>query len=342
MPAKTLPLDSSLDPVPDTQIDVPPRIDPLTVLVTGANGLVGRALCGELAARGFKVLAAVRRPEAFEAMAGVQAIQAPDLSDANAQWSLAGVDVVVHTAARVHVMNPAPDEAQRFLSVNRDGSVRLARQCAVHHVKRLIFLSTIKVNGECTPPGVPFTANDLPNPADPYAVSKREAETGLRAVAEQTGLEVTIIRPPLVYGPGAKGNLGLLERAVRRGLPLPIGALDVNRRSLVSLANLVDLTVCCVTHQAAANNTFLVSDGQDVSTLGLAELIAQACGVRLRTIAVPTGILKLMASLLGRREIMRRLTDNLQVDVSPTRDQLNWQPVQTMAQAMACAFTQDS
>ena len=342
MPAETSPLDSSLDSVPDTQIDARLFAMPLTVLVTGANGLVGRALCGELAARGFKVLAAVRRPAAFEPMAGVAAIDAPDLSDANAQWQLTGVDVVVHTAARVHVMNPAPDEAQRFLSVNRDGSVRLARQCAVHHVKRLIFLSTIKVNGECTLPGAPFTANDLPKPADPYAVSKREAETGLQAVAEQTGLEVTIIRPPLVYGPGAKGNLGVLERAVRRGLPLPIGALNVNRRSLVSLANLVDLTVSCVTHRAAANHTFLVSDDQDVSTLGLAELIAQACGVRLRTISVQSGLLKVMASLLGRREMMQRLTDSLQVDVSPTRHQLNWQPAQTMAQAMAEAFTQDS
>ena len=342
MPAETSPLDSSLDSLPHTPSDLSPLAMPLTVLVTGANGLVGRALCGELAARGFKVLAAIRNPEAFEAMAGVDAIGAPDLSDANAQWPLVGVDVVVHTAARVHVMNPAPDEAHRFLSVNRDGSVHLAKQCAEHHVKRLIFLSTIKVNGECTAPGVPFRADDLPNPADPYAVSKREAETGLQAVAEQTGLEVTIIRPPLVYGPGAKGNLGLLERAVRRGLPLPIGALNVNRRSLVSLANLVDLTVCCVTHRAAANNTFLVSDDQDVSTLGLAQLIAQACGIRLRTIAVPSGFLKVMASLLGRREMMRRLTDNLQVDVSSTRRQLNWQPAQTMEQAMACAFTQDS
>jgi len=338
MPAQT----SSSDGPRDADPDPSALLKSLTVLVTGANGLVGRALCAELAARGFKVLAAVRRPETFEAMVGVAVIGAPDLSDVNAQWPLAGVDVVVHTAARVHVMNPEPDEAQRFLSVNRDGSVRLARQCAVHQVKRLIFLSTIKVNGECTGPGVPFKANDLPNPADPYAVSKREAETGLQAVAEQTGLEVTIIRPPLVYGPGAKGNLGVLERALRRGLPLPIGALNVNRRSLVSLANLVDLTVCCVTHRAAANSTFLVSDGQDVSTLGLAELIAQACGVRLRTMAVPGSVLKVMAGLLGRREMMRRLTDNLQVDVSPTREQLNWQPTQTMEQAMAEAFTQDS
>ena len=316
---------------------LPDRL-PLTVLVTGANGLVGRALCAELAGRGVRVLAAVRNLESFESLSGVQPLQAPDLGDAAAQWPLAGVDVVVHTAARVHVMNPAPDENERFLRVNRDGTAQLAKQCAAQGVKRLIFLSTIKVNGELTVPGVPFTATDSPNPTDPYAVSKHEAEMQLLAVSQQTDLEVTIIRPPLVYGAGAKGNLGLLERAVRKGLPLPIGGLDFNRRSLVSLTNLVDLIACCVHHPGAANRVFLASDNEDVSTLGLAQVIAQACGVRLRTLAVPVSLLKMGASVLGRSDMLRRLTDSLQVDISATCAQLDWQPVQSVEQAMTEAF----
>ncbi|HEY7804880.1 MAG TPA: NAD-dependent dehydratase, partial [Orrella sp.] len=160
----------------------------------------------------------------------------------------------------------------------------------------------------------------------------------LLAVSQQTGLEITIIRPPLVYGAGAKGNLGLLERAVRKGLPLPIGALDFNRRSLVSLTNLVDLIACCVHHPGAANRVFLASDNEDVSTLGLAQVIAQACSVRLRTLAVPVSLLTVAASVLGRRDMLRRLTDSLQVDISATCVQLNWQPVQSVEQAMTEAF----
>lgn len=315
-----------------------PDTPPLTVLVTGANGLVGRALCAELAGRGVRVLAAVRNLASFQSPSGVQPVQAPDLDDVSAQWSLTGVDVVVHTAARVHVMNPAPDENERFLRANRDGTAQLASQCAAQGVKRLVFLSTIKVNGESTAPGVPFTAVDSPSPVDPYAVSKHEAEMRLLAVSQQTGLEVTIIRPPLVYGAGAKGNLGLLERAVRKGLPLPIGGLDANRRSLVSLTNLVDLIARCVYHPGAANRVFLASDDEDVSTLSLAQVIARACGVRLRTLAVPVSLLEMGASLSGRRDMLRRLTDSLQVDISATCAQLDWQPVQSVEQAMTEAF----
>ena len=318
----------------------------LTILVTGANGLVGRALCQALAASGHQVLAAVRHPHeqplAGLSEAGIRLVQAPDLESADASWPLSGADVVVHTAARVHVMNPNANDTQRFVAVNRDGTERLARQCAAHGVKRLVFLSTIKVNGERTDPGVAFTAADTPNPTDPYALSKQQAEAALWAVAEQTGLEVNVIRPPLVYGPGAKGNLGVLERAVRKGWPLPIGALDFNRRSLVSLANLVDLIACCVVHPGAANRVILASDGEDVSTLGLARFMADALGVPLKTLSVPVGVLRTLARLLGRQAMLQRLTENLQVDISATRRDLDWAPVQTVAQAMQLAFGQAS
>lgn len=321
--------------------------DRLTVLVTGANGLVGRALCQDLLGRGHRVRAAVRDSDGVRLSdslwaqvddTDVRLVQAPDLADPNAQWPLAGVDVVVHTAARVHVMNPAPDEHERFLTVNRDGTTRLAQQCVEHQVKRLVFLSTIKVNGERTETGQAFTAHDLPNPTDPYAVSKLQAETALQAISRETALEVTVIRPPLVYGPGAKGNLGALASAVRQGWPLPIGGLNANRRSLVSLANLVDLIVCCVTHPRAAGAVFLVSDDDDLSTLRLAQLMAAACQVRLRTVYVPMGLLTAVARALGRGDMLRRLTESLQVDVRVTCQTLGWSPVQTVEQAMASVF----
>lgn len=313
-----------------------------TVLVTGANGLVGQSLCRTLAARGFAVQAAVRQPQAFLPIAGVSAVQAPDLANPQARWLLDQVDVVIHAAARVHVMNPALDELERFLAVNRDGTVRLAHACAQAGVKRLVFLSTIKVNGEFTEPGHPFVATDRVAPTDPYALSKFEAEQGLQSLAGQTGLQVTIVRPPLVYGPGAKGNLELLERAVRKGVPLPIGALDLNRRSLVSLSNLVDLVRVCATHPNAAGKVFLVSDGVDLSTLGLAREIAKACAVPLKSVRVPVSLLGLAARMLGKQEMMRRLTENLQVDIRLTRQTLGWMPPQTVEQGMARAFAAGS
>lgn len=333
-------IDSCADAhTPSTQ-DISDDPSRLTVLVTGANGLVGRALCEDLDSRGHQVLAALRDPQSHVATGRVRPVQAPDLTDPSALWPLSGVDVVVHAAARVHIMNPQADEANRFMAINRDGTERLARQCAAHRVKRLVFLSTIKVNGESTPPGKSFTASDPPNPIDPYSVSKLQAETALQAVASDTELEVTVIRPPLVYGPGAKGNLGMLERALRQGVPLPIGALDSNRRSLVSLANLVDLIACCVVHPKAANAVFLVSDDEDVSTLTLAQAMAKACRVQIRTVKIPRWLLRLAARLFGKGEMLRRLTENLQIDVCATRARLNWTPVQTVEQAMASAFGQ--
>jgi UDP-glucose 4-epimerase len=287
------------------------------------------------------VRAAVRNPEHWAAIDGVTTVIAPDLADEHGHWPLDGVDVVVHTAARVHVMNPEPDEANRFQSVNRDGSVRLGQACVQAGVKRLVFLSTVKVHGEYTEPSVPFRASDQLAPTDPYAQSKLQAEQGLQAIASHSDLEVVVVRPPLVYGPGAKGNLALLERWIRKGWPLPIGALDSNGRSLVSLANLVDLIARCVTHPQAANQVFLVSDGQDVSTRALAESIARVCGLPLKVFWVPPRLLALGAGLLGRADMVRRLTQNLQVDSAPTCQRLDWQPVQTLDQGMASAFKPD-
>lgn len=312
-----------------------------TVLVTGANGLVGQALCRELAGQGFAVQAAVREPEAFAPIAGVSVVQAPDLEDTQAQWPLAGVDVVVHTAARVHVMNPAPDEIDRFAAVNRDGSARLAHACAQTGVKRLVFLSTIKVNGEHTEDGHAFAATDpVVAPTDPYALSKYEAERKLFDIAKASALQVVVVRSPLVYGPGARGNLELLERAIRRGVPLPIGSLDSNHRSLVSLANLVDLLVRCAIHPRAAGEVFLASDGDDLSTLELARHIAKACHLPLRFLPMSARLLNVAARALGKDDMMRRLTQNLQVDISATCETLDWHPPQTVAQGMSAAFAE--
>lgn len=310
------------------------------VLVTGANGLIGRALCRQLTAQGCRVRAAVRHPDRCEGLAGVEFAMSPDLEDPQGDWLtlLDGIDVVVHTAARVHVMNPEPDEIERFMAVNAEGTARLANACVTARVKRLVYLSTVKVNGEFTIDGEAFRAVDPAAPTDPYAVSKHRAEQLLSGFADRRELEVVVIRPPLVYGPGAKGNLELLERLIRRKWPLPFGLLDSNRRSLVSLGNLVSLITTCISHPVAANQILMVSDGDDVSTRRLSRLIGQACGVPVRLVPVPAWLLRLVARLFGKREMLRRLTDNLQVDISITCKRLQWQPPESVLDGMKAAF----
>ena len=237
-------------------------------LVTGANGFVGKPLCVELFRRGHVVRAASR--SAHAASDGFEQATVGSI-DGVTDWSAAlrDLDVVIHLAARVHIMKDgAADPLAAFRKVNVAGTLNLARQAAAAGVKRLVFVSSVKVNGEYTSPGQAFTESDLPAPQDAYGVSKHEAELGLRQIAVESGIEVVIIRPPLVYGPGVKANFAVLMRAVRRGWPLPLGAVH-NQRSLVGLGNLVDLIVTCLTHPAAANQTFLVSDGEDVSTTEL-------------------------------------------------------------------------
>jgi lipopolysaccharide/colanic/teichoic acid biosynthesis glycosyltransferase/nucleoside-diphosphate-sugar epimerase len=248
--------------------------------------------------------------------------------DGETDWTdaLICVDVVTHLAARVHMMkDKAADPLAVFRTINVDGTLNLARQAAAAMVKRFVFISSVKVNGEATLPGRPFAADDIPAPLDPYGVSKMEAEQGLRQIAAETGMEVVIIRPPLVYGPVVKANFAALMRAVQRGWPLPLGAVH-NQRSLVALDNLVDFIVSCMTHPQAANQTFLVSDGQDMSTTELVRGLASAAGVPARLLPVPVWALQAGAALLGKRDAVQRLCGNLQVDMSKARSLLGWLP----------------
>ena len=239
---------------------------------------------------------------------------------------LVGITNVVHLAARVHVMHDnVADPLAVFRAVNVEGTLSLALQAAAAGVKRFVFISSVKVNGESTPPGRAFAETDAPNPQDAYGQSKHEAEQGLRQLSADTGMEVVIIRPPLVYGPGVKANFAALMRAVQRGWPLPLGAVH-NQRSLVALSNLVDFIVTCITHPQAANQTFLVSDGQDLSTTGLVRGMAQAAGVPARLLPVPVWALQAGATLLGKGDAVQRLCGNLQVDISKARTLLGWVP----------------
>ena len=235
---------------------------------------------------------------------------------------MSGVTAVVHLAARVHVMrDTAADPLSEFRRVNVDGTLNLARAAAAAGVKRFVYLSSLKVNGESGT----FAADDPPAPQDAYGISKHEAEAGLRMIAAHGTLEVVIIRPPLVYGPGVRANFAALVRAIARGIPLPLGAVR-NLRSLVGIDNLVDFILTCIGHPAATNETFLVSDGEDLSTTDLARRLARAMGRRARLIPVPAAALMLMATAIGRRDVAERLLGSLQVDISKSRRRLAWNP----------------
>src|SRR6185436_9314596 len=269
------------------------------VAVTGADGFVGSRTTAALAGRpGIAVRALVRRSGPGPA-SGVERVDVGDLS-ASTDWAAAldGVDAVIHLAARVHVMRDrASDALAECRRVNVDGSLALARAAAAAGVRRFVFVSSVKVNGERGR----FTEADAPAPCDPYGISKHEAEAGLREIAAATRLEVAIVRPPLVYGPGVKANFLALMNAVRRGLPLPLGALD-NRRSLVALDNLVGFLIAVLDHPAAANETFLVSDGEDLSTADLVVRLGRAMGRPARLIPVPAALLVAAGSALGRKD----------------------------------------
>lgn len=303
------------------------------VLVTGANGFVGRALCAEAAAHGLSVSGTTR--QSCQLLGNVKNYVVNSLDEGtNWQLALAGINAVVHLAARVHVMqDTASDPLAQFRRVNVEGTLNLARQAAAAGVGRFVFVSSIKVNGEATRPGYLFKADDAPAPLDAYGISKMEAEQGLRKIAAQTGMDVVIIRPPLVYGPGVKANFAAMMRWLRRGVPLPLGAID-NRRSLVALDNLVDLILTCLTHSAAANQTFLVSDGEDVSTSALLRRMGEAMNRPARLVSVPTGLLKLAAALVGRRDMAQRLCGSLQVDIEKNHQLLGWHPPLTLNQGL--------
>ncbi|HDS1818547.1 TPA: SDR family oxidoreductase [Pseudomonas putida] len=297
-----------------------------SVFLTGASGFVGSAVLRRLQADGVPTVATVRGADA-SLPAPVKTVRFKSFEEAGT-WgdALEGCEVVIHCAARVHVMNDAEaDPLSAFRKVNVDGTLALARQAVAAGVKRFIFVSSIKVNGEGTEPGRPYTADDQPQPQDPYGISKLEAEVALQALARELGLEVVIIRPVLVYGPGVKANFESMMRWLSKGVPLPFGALQ-NSRSLVALDNLVDLVVTCIGHPAAANEVFLVSDGEDLSTTALLQRMARALGKPARLLPVPAWILSGTANLLGRQALSKRLCGSLQVDIEKTRKVLGWQP----------------
>ena len=298
----------------------------MRVLITGASGFVGRTLLPVLSLRSHEIVAAMRAaPSDRETPSNSVAI-----GDINAatNWSAAlhGADAVVHLAARVHIMSEnARDPLREFRRVNTDGTLNLARQAAAAGVKRFIFLSTIGVNGNSTSHGNIFTETSASLPHDPYSVSKHEAEVGLRAISKSTGMEIVIIRPTLVHGSKAPGNFGKLTRLVAKGLPLPLASIQ-NRRSLVGIDNLVDFIITCLEHPAAANETFLVSDGEDLSTPDLIRRMARAMNRLARLLPIPKSVLMAAASMFGKRDMAQRLCGSLQVDISKSRELLGWNP----------------
>jgi UDP-glucose 4-epimerase len=280
------------------------------------------------------VRAAVRQPVP-QPVAGVDYVATAGLA-ADTDWSqaLAGVDAIVHAAARAHVMRErSADPLTEFRRVNVEGTLAMARQAAAVGVRRLVFVSSIKVNGEETPRDRPFTAEDPPQPGDPYSVSKLEAEQALRELAVATGLELVIVRPPLVYGPGVKANFLSMMKWLRRGVPLPFGAIH-NRRSLVGIDNLVDLLVRSVEHPAAAGRTLLVSDGEDLSTTDLLRRLGLALGTKARLIPIPERVLDLTARAAGGADLARRLCGSLCVDIAATRELLAWSPPVTLDEGL--------
>lgn len=305
------------------------------ILVTGATGLAGRAVCARLAEGGYVVRGTCRRdpPDAGRAGDGrpVPLLQRA-MEDPKAAWTecCRGAAAVVHLAARVHIMQGAgAADLNAFRAVNVEGTKRLARAAADAGVARLVYISSIKVNGERCPIGAdgeprPFSEADTPQPLDAYALSKWEAEQALHTVAAETGLEVVILRPPLVYGPGVRANFLQLMRWVNRGIPLPLGAVH-NRRSLIYAGNLADAVAVCLERPASANRTFLISDG-DLSTPALIRAMARALGRTPRLMSVPLPMLRALGGLCGRQGVLERVLDSLTVDSSAIRRDLEWKP----------------
>ena len=306
----------------------------MNYLITGANGFIGHALRSALVRLQHNVTGAVRRNESAE-LGQIKRVAVGEINE-QTDWSaaLAGINVVIHLAARVHVMHDtAADPLEEFRRVNTFGTERLARAAAASGVKRLVYVSSIKVNGEETAGGQIYSEQDAPAPQDPYGISKWEAEQALQRVARETGLEIVVVRPPLVYGAGVKGNFVQMMRVVARGVPLPLGSVR-NKRDLVYVVNLVSALLACATHPAAAGQTYLISDGEPVSTTELLRRLAQALEAPSRVFAFPTAWLELAGKLVGKSAQVERLLGSLQVDSGKIRNQLNWTPPYTMQQGL--------
>jgi nucleoside-diphosphate-sugar epimerase len=308
----------------------------MKLLVTGGTGFVGQALIARLITYNhYKVYAAVRKLVTIFPP-DVNQFKFDELSSCT-DWNnhLIGVDCVIHTAARVHVMSEtSTNPLEEFRNINTEGTLNLAKQAAESGVKRFIYISSIKVNGEVTLPGSPFTANDTFVPTEPYALSKYEAEQGLMKLAEETQMEVVIIRPPLVYGPKVKANFLSMMKWLYKSIPLPFGTI-YNKRSLVALDNLVDLVITCIEHPSAANEVFLVSDDEDLSTSELLTRVANAEGKRAWLLPVNQKVLEFCLGLAGKKDLAQRLCGSLQVDISKTKKLLNWTPPVSVDVALA-------
>lgn len=303
------------------------------VLVTGATGFIGRALIPRLLAGGYAVTAASRAATTGLPGAARSVVVGELGPDTDWTEALAGAGAVVHLAARVHVMaETATDPLAEFRRANADGTRRLAEQAAAAGVKRFVYLSSIKVNGETTP-GAPFTEADTPEPRDSYGMSKWEAEQALAAVAAATALEPVVLRPPLVYGPGVKGNFLSLLRAVAKGWPLPLGCA-ANRRSLLYVGNLADAVAACLAHPAAAGRTFLISDGEAPAVAGLHRALALSLNRPIRSLPVPPALLRLAGTVAGKSAAVGRLLDSLVIDDRQLRQTLDWTPPYRLADGL--------
>ncbi|MEC9040539.1 MAG: SDR family oxidoreductase [Pseudomonadota bacterium] len=309
----------------------------MNILLTGATGFVGSRLADLLLHRtSHQLTSAVRRQGTV--VCGQEVVV--DSLNADTDWSKAVLnqEVVIHAAARAHVMSDqSSDPIEEYRKVNVEGTLNLARQSVEAGVQRFVYISSIKVNGEQTAPGKPFTEWDAPAPSDPYGVSKMEAEEGLMELARNTELEVVIVRPPLVYGPGAKGNFASMIKLIEKSVPLPLGAIH-NKRSLVSLDNLVDLIITCMDDPAAANQVFLAGDGEDLSTTELLQGVANAMGKRSRLVPLPAGLLMFGATVLGKKAMAQRLLGSLQVDISKARNLLGWHPPLSVKEGLKRCF----
>ena len=305
------------------------------LLLTGATGFIGSALQQRIVAdENYDLTIAVRKIKKLSE--AVRTVEVDDLK-ANTDWTdaLQDIDVVIHAAARVHVMDDkSADPLTEFRKVNVDGTLNLARQAVESGVKRFIFISSIKVNGEGTEVGKPYTADSQPSPTDPYGISKYEAEQGLLKLAADTALEVVIIRPTLVYGENVKGNFRSLMKWTYKGLPLPIGGITTNLRSLVSVDNLTDFIITCIDHKNAKNQVFLISDDDDISTAGLLDKIAKGLSVKNKALPIPTNMINTASRILGKPGIAQRLSGSLQVDIEKSKTLLDWQPKYTIDESI--------
>ena len=315
------------------------------ILITGTSGFIAQSLCKTLSKSGRPVRGAARSINSLSANTDIEYVSVGDISlKKNWKDTLVDVDCVIHCAGRTHVMNETKtDTLKIYRSVNVDGTKQLAEQAAKAEVKRLIFLSSIKVNGESTNIDNDiisnnqkkniFTNNDIPNPEDSYAISKLEAEKVLWEISAKTNLEVVVVRLPLVYGYGVKGNMARLMKLINSGIPLPFSLIK-NQRSLIGIDNLVDVLIRCVDHPEASGKTFLVSDGEDLSTPDLLRHVASSMERSTRLFPFPISLLKLFGFAIGKSSEINRLTNSLQVDISFTRKILNWSPPLTVQEGI--------